>query len=228
MTASSGAAAPNGEERQQSRSEQVYQLLRADIGSLRLEANLALREGDLSERYNTSRTPVREAMRRLEQEGFLEKRGRQLYVREFTIEQVQDLYEIREGLEKMAVRLTIERATDKELHELGRQLEQYETFDLSRDYGAFSDYANQFHRSIAWLSRNRPLAEKLEEIHDQAVVISSRWMIENESIREAFREHSQILRAILERDVVVAEALMRSHIRSVIILYRQSQSASGS
>lgn len=83
-----------------SRGQELYQRMRADIGLLRLKAGTALIEQELSDRYAASRTPVREALFRLEQDGFVSRQGRQLYVRTFGIADIEDLYQIREALEK--------------------------------------------------------------------------------------------------------------------------------
>lgn len=209
------------------RSQEVYDRLRRDITAQRLRPGSALHEAGLSERYDASRTPVREALFRLHQEGFLVRVGRQLRVKEFTFADVEELYQLREALEKMAVRLCIERATAADLQELDRQLDVYTSFDPETDTEAFNEHANKFHRSIAKLSGNCMICDSLEGIHDRVLVINARWWARAHSLEEAQREHGLILRAIWDRDVTLAEAAIRFHIQGVIGLYRQSNFAIG-
>jgi DNA-binding GntR family transcriptional regulator len=206
------------------RSQEVYDRMRRDITAQRLSPGSVLHEATLGERYEASRTPVREALFRLQQEGFLVRIGRQLRVKEFTFQDVEELYQLREGLEKMAVRLCIERATDLELRDLERQVDLYTSFDPETDTEAFNEHANEFHRSIARLSGNRMICEALIGIHDRVLVISARWWARAHSFEEAQREHGMILRALWERDVTLAEAAIRFHIQGVIGLYRQGNS----
>jgi GntR family transcriptional regulator, rspAB operon transcriptional repressor len=209
------------------RSQEVYDRLRRDIIAQRLVPGSALHEAVLSERYEASRTPVREAMLRLQQEGFLNRVGRQLRVKEFTFADVEELYQLREALEKMAVRLCIERAADSDLQEVETQLDSYTSFDPETDTELFNEHANQFHRSIARLSGNRAICNSLEGIHDRVLVISARWWDRAHSFEEAQREHGYILKAIWDRDVTLAEAAIRFHIQKVIGLYRQGNSTQG-
>lgn len=203
-------------------SQRVYDLLRRDISARRLGPGSVLNEAEASERYETSRTPLREALFRLHQEGFLEKVGRQLRVKEFTFADVEALYQIREALEKMAVRLCVERASDAGLQEIVRQVELYRALDPETDYEVVNEQANAFHRAIARACGNRQIEEQLEAIHDKVLVISDRYWELSHSFEQAYREHSVILDAILSRDVTVAEAAVRAHIQGVIKLYRQA------
>lgn len=203
-------------------SQKVYEQLRRDITGQRLKPGESLHEASLSERYEASRTPVREALFRLRQEGFIEKSGRQLHVKEFTFPEVEELYQLREGLEKMAVRLCIERASNAELDEIQAQLDSYHEFDVENDYESFNEHANLFHRSVSALCGNIMIQKQLEAIHDKALAINARYWRVGNSVDEAYNEHGYILRAIRERDVTVAEAAIRAHIQGIVRLYRQS------
>lgn len=203
-------------------SQKVYDRLRRDISARRLLPGAVLNEAILSERYDASRTPVREALFKLAQEGFLERVGRQLRVKEFTFADVEELYQLREGLEKMAARLCVERASEADLDALERQLEAYSRYDLASQYEAFNDHANLFHRSLAHLCGNRMIREQLLAIHDKVLVISARYYERGHTVEEARREHAMILRALRERDTTLAEAAVRYHIQGIISLYRQS------
>jgi len=219
------SAHDEGDRRRRLRSQEVYQRLRRDITALRLAPGTVLQEAALSDRYQASRTPVREALFRLHQEGFVDKRGRQLRVKTFTFADVEELYELREALEKMAVRLCVARAPEAELRALDRELDRYVEFDPETETNAFNEHANRFHRAVAHLSGNRLIESQLDAIHDKVMVISVRYLARAHSFEQAQREHAMILRAVWDRDVVVAEAAVRHHIQGVVALYRQSNAA---
>lgn len=208
-------------------SSKVYDELRRDITGCRLRRGTPLQEAALSERYGASRTPVREALLRLQEEGFVERIGRRLVVKEFSFAEVQELYEMREALEKMAVRLCIERASDRDLDELERQLDAYHDFDPVTDYAAFNEHANRFHRSIAALSGNAMIQKELEAVHDKVLAVNVRYWGQGDMRDEARRGHLTILQALRDRDILVAEAAVRVHIRGVIKLYRQHNRPDG-
>lgn len=206
----------------QLQSRRVYDLLRRAISGRRLGPGAVLNEADLSERYETSRTPLREALFRLHQEGFLEKVGRQLRVKEFSFSEVEELYQLREALEKAAARLCCERASDAQLDEIEGQLERYRELCANSDYEELNEQANAFHRALARACGNTLICRQLEAIHDKVLVINERYWGQAHSLEEAYQEHHYILNAIRRRDVTVAEAAVRAHIQIIIVLYRQA------
>lgn len=204
-----------------SRSQSVYVQVRRDIGLLELAPGTVLNEAEIGVRYSASRTPVRQALQRLEQEGYVEKVGRQLRIRAFTFEEVEGLYQLREAYEKMAVRLCIEKATDKELDQIKAQVESYRKIGESSNLGEFTVFVNEFHWSIARLSGNRELFTALMSVVDKVTIITNGYLPKGQSITEAELEHASILQAIYDRDVTVAEAAIRAHLQRVVRTYRE-------
>ena len=202
------------------RAELVYESLKQRIVSLQFEPGMPIQEAEISKLYDASRTPIREALARLTHEGFVVRWGRGYRVRGFAPAEVKELYEIREALEKMAVRLTIENASKKALEGLERQLAQYAEFIASGDIKSFNLHANRFHTTIAELSGNRNLAESIALLQEKVRIISARYLVRAKSIQHAYDEHMRIYNAIARRDVVVAEALMRDHIQSVVQYFK--------
>ncbi|GGE28076.1 GntR family transcriptional regulator [Agaricicola taiwanensis] len=202
------------------RGELVYEDLKKRIISLKIEPGTPLQEAEITKAYDASRTPVREALARLSHEGFLVRWGRGYRIRSFSPLEVKELYEVREALEKMAVRLTIETSSPEKIKTIETQLEHYQSFIESNDINAFNLHANSFHMTIAQLSGNQNLLEQLTTIHEKVRLISARYLLRSESIQNAFLEHSRIYNAILRGDVVVAEAAMREHIQEVIEFFR--------
>jgi len=206
------------------RSHTVYAQLRQTISQGELPPGQVLLEAALSERYDASRTPVREALFRLEQEGFVEKVGRQLRVKEFTYPEIEELYQYREGLEKMVVRLCIERCSDAELRELEQEVGSYGS-SYPPDHEFFNQHASSFHRKLAELSGNRTIHDSLMAIHDKVMMISYRLLSAPHYFQEAMDEHGLVLKAIKDRDVTIAEAAVRMHIQGVIQTFRRANEA---
>jgi DNA-binding GntR family transcriptional regulator len=203
-----------------SRSRDVYWTLRKEIGQLHLPPGSVLNEAELGERYMASRTPVREALFRLEQDGFLERHGRKLKVRDFTLTEIEDLYQIREALEKMIARLCIERASDEELQALQLQVLDYDVQYRTQPYERYVEIANNFHWALAKLSRNGPIMDHLISVSEKVNIVTLRYMKQLPPSNPKV-EHLSILQAIIDRDVLVAEAAVRAHIQKVIKLFRQ-------
>lgn len=202
------------------RGEFVYERLKERIVTLELEPGTPLQEAEITKIYDASRTPVREALARLNHEGFLVRWGRGYRIRSFSPGEVKELYEVREALEKMAVRLAIENPDKTKFKVIQDQLDRYTSFAENGDIKGFNAHANKFHMTIATLSGNQTLYENLRLIHEKVRIISARYLIRGESIQTAHAEHARIFHAILRGDVVVAEAAMREHIQNVIEFFK--------
>lgn len=114
-------------------STDLYINLRKDILQGRLKQGEKLTEQKICDEYGISRTPVREAFRQLELEGFIETLpNRGAFVRGFSPQDIQDLYELRKAYEILAVRWAIERITDKELEKLEEAFEFMEFYTQKR------------------------------------------------------------------------------------------------
>lgn len=200
-------------------SGQTYVRLKADILSFGFNPGEPLQEADLASRYGGSRTPTREALRRLVQEGLIVRKGRNYVVRVFTPPEVRDLYEVREGIEKMATRLAIERASDEELAGLDRHIAAQERHAAEGAAAGFNLLDTRFHLALAHLTRNRFLQEQMALLHDQVMLVRKLELSRQQGMFNAISDHRRIVGAMKRRDIAVAEAEMRYHVRSVIALY---------
>ncbi len=202
---------------------QLYEQLKGDIAALRLKPGDALQELELAARYGGSRTPVREALTRLLEEGLVVRSGRGYAVTSFAPEDVRHLYELREALEKMAIGLAIERASDAELAALVGEVEAHRPVIERGDVAAFNRLDSAFHLSIARLARNPLLAAEMTRLHDKVKIVRNRELSSRQGLVNAMADHQRILGAMLRRDVATAEAEMRYHVRSVVALYHGYQ-----
>lgn len=139
--------------------EQISHRLRVDIISGAIPVGTHLAEDSLAERFDVSRGPVRDALRQLESEGLVENRRKRLYVHFRGQPDIDELYSLREGLESMALRLAIERASAKDWDGVQRFVDEMAVAADAADQHSFALADLDFHTSFYRLSGHRRLAE---------------------------------------------------------------------
>lgn len=196
----------------------VYGQLKEDILTLRMAPGTIFQELEIAERYGSSRTPAREAIKQLIAEDFVTTSGRRYVVSEMTPTQVRELYEYREGLEVTAVRLAIERASDEEIEGLERHMRAFREQFVAGSSPEGQPVIPSFHIEIARLSKNAKILSELEKVHEKLRMLM--LVLRIESV-EAIDEHERIYSAIKRRNAVVAEAELREHMRPVVDWYER-------
>jgi DNA-binding GntR family transcriptional regulator len=145
--------------------EYVYRTLKRDIITLRHQPGASLTEQQLASLYGTSRVPVREACRRLDQEGLLTGRPyRGFSVNQISLKEIRDCFDLRLGLEVRALELAAERATSDDLDRLGELAATEYTYHDWDSYIEFLDRNFDFHIQLAALSRNDRLVSVLRDL----------------------------------------------------------------
>jgi DNA-binding GntR family transcriptional regulator len=177
-----------------SRGYDLFSLFKEDILMLRLPPGTVFQELEIAERYGSSRTPAREAIKQLIAEGFVTTFGRRYVVKALTPADVRELYEYREGLEVTAIR---------------------EQFVAGAPQGD-EDAVPSFHLEIARLARNATILRELEKVHEKLRMLMR--ILRVESIK-AIDEHERIFWAIKRRETAIAEAELRYHMRPVVAWY---------
>lgn len=197
--------------------DEVYSRLKGMILSNHLKTGQKLLDRELAKELMVSRTPVREALGRLEQEGLAQnKAGRGYFVAEMDGKQIEDLYGLREVLETEAVRLATENAMPADLEEIETLLAAVEDQpDSPANRAKEIKISLQIHEIIGRASGNGFLSEALIRLLDRmSFFIWIGALNEDSRIFELHRqEHKQLLRLIREKGKEEAESLMRRHIR---------------
>ncbi|MFO7544177.1 MAG: GntR family transcriptional regulator [Trueperaceae bacterium] len=204
--------------------EGVYLRLRHELVAGRLEPGRRLREQELAEALAVSRTPVREAVRRLAHEGLLElEANRGVRVPELRSDEAAATYEVRERLERMAARLAARHADDAGREALRARLKATET--LADDEPVAHVLADDaFHGTIARLSGNPVLAELVERLADRVVRV--KVLTRDLDVSDMARaQHREIAEAILAGDEHRAELAMSRHIRSNLAIVMERLTA---
>jgi DNA-binding GntR family transcriptional regulator len=204
--------------RPMSRGYDLVSLLREDIVMLRLAPGTVFQELEIAERYGSSRTPAREAIKQLIADGFVTTSGRRYVVKVMTLTEVRELYEYREGLEVTAIRLAIERATDEEIDGLERHMHAFRKQFVAGAPEEGEAVVPSFHLEIARLSKNKKILAELEKVHMKLRMLMRILRLVSVS---AIDEHERIFSAIKRRDPVIAEAELRYHTRPGVAWYEK-------
>ncbi len=192
----------------------VYSALKERIIDFTLKPNERLTELHLADEFSTSRTPIREALLKLEREGWVVNRPYHGYtVRDFSIAELDDIYEVRIALEWLSVRLACEHMPAAELDRLQDFWSHFET-NASAAPLVMLQYDENFHESIAGASGNQELLRHLTNANERIRIIRRIDFTSEERIAQTFREHQRLLGLIEAKDVVGARQAIEKHIRA--------------
>ncbi|MFS4582355.1 GntR family transcriptional regulator [Phaeobacter sp. C3_T13_0] len=191
-----------------------------DVGVYRPGDRLV--ESDLAERFGVSRTPIREALQRLETQSLLERDGRSLIVASLDHNQMAELYVVRRELERLAASLAARHATEEEIRVLQ---EMVASDDVFVDNPTELAKANRrFHEQIHLASHNRYLVQQLNLVHRTMALMATTSLAAEGRGKIAQAEHKSIVNAIENRDEEAAGNALKDHI-SVAFMTRLKQDA---
>ena len=188
----------------------VCQLILDAIDAGELKAGARLVETELAERFGVSRTPVREALKRLEAQGVAAIDGRRLVVATLDHDQLGELYEVRGVVEGLAARLAARHAAPEEIAVLRDMVEADRA--LVDQPLALSRANKQFHRQLHRASHNRYLNRMLQDMRRALALLSATTLGAPGRGADSVAEHDAIIRAVEARDEDAAEAAARRHI----------------
>jgi DNA-binding GntR family transcriptional regulator len=192
--------------------EHAYQALRTAIQEGQLEAGQRVLELELCSWLKVSRTPIREAMRRLQSDGMLvHAPGGGLSVAQHDLRAVAELYDVRERLEGAAAALCARFADATEIHMMQAMLDSHR--QLPNDPKVHVRENTIFHEQVYRAAHNRFLLKSLQDLHDSVVLLGRTTFAAPGRIAEALGEHQAIVAAIARRDEAEAEELARRHVR---------------
>jgi DNA-binding GntR family transcriptional regulator len=167
-------------------------------------------ESELAERFGVSRTPIREALQRLETQSLLTRDGRSLIVASLDHNQMSELYAVRCELEGLAARLAARHATSEEVQVLQEMVEEDRA--LVDDPKALSRANRRFHKMIHMASHNRFLVQQLDLVHRSMALMADTSLAAEGRGEVALAEHQAIVDAISRRDEDAAYQALRDHI----------------
>jgi DNA-binding GntR family transcriptional regulator len=194
-----------------SRAQLVYDAVLAAIRAGTYRRGERVREEEVARSLGVSRTPVREALSRLQVRGLLETSAGGLVVASLTRSQVLELYAMREILEGSAARFAAQHASPTEIASLARLALAFA--GAAGDARALAHRNRLFHEAIYEAAHNRYLVRTLDELHDALALLPSTTFTVEGRAERAVEEHAAILRAIERRDADEAERAARRHIQ---------------
>lgn len=193
--------------------QRAYDRLCDLILSGEIEIGVRLDERNLAEKLGISRTPVREAIARLANEGVVEYRPYQgNFVRSFTLQQVHDLFEVREALESLSATLAAAQMTDADLTALEKIIERCHDALDAGNLEKFERMDQEFHKAIARASKNEILIHSLDRLGVQIQLARHAANRSPELPTKTKRERELILAALRKKNGERAGKLMRQHI----------------
>jgi DNA-binding GntR family transcriptional regulator len=199
-------------ERTASLAGSVYAAVRSDLYDFRLAPGQRFSENEIATRLRVSRTPVREALYRLRDEGYVDVASKSGWtVRPFEFETFEQLYEVRVLLELAAVKRLCEMVPAPPLDGLTEVwlVPHTERLADGREVGQLDE---AFHRTLVVAAGNAELARIHGEIADRIRIVRRLEFTVPERIAKTYAEHAQILRAVVRRKLEQASMLLRTHI----------------
>jgi len=184
-----------------------------DIGMFKPGDRLV--ESDLAERFGVSRTPIREALQRLETQSMLTRDGRSLIVASLDYNQLSELYVVRAELEGLAANLAALHATPEEVRVLRDMVEDDRALlDRPKDLARAN---RRFHKQIHLASHNRFLVQQLDLVHRSMALMATTSLAAEGRGDDALAEHDAIVGAIEARDAPAAAEALRDHISKAFV-----------
>ncbi len=201
------------ESRKSSLAEQIYLQLKQDIFNFRLMPGDRFSENDIAERMGASRTPVREALFRLQRECYVSVLFRSGWqVKPFDFKYFEELYDIRTILECAAVRRLCE--NNEDLSQLDDLVNQWFVTKEQRLYdgNAVSGMDERFHKKLVEAAGNQEMARIHNDLNERLRIIRRLYFRNPARLDATYNEHQAVLEAILNRQVEQAQILLRTHI----------------
>jgi DNA-binding GntR family transcriptional regulator len=179
---------------------------------------LRLDERQLSADFRVSRTPIREAISRLAQEGFLRvEQRRGVFVVRKTKHEIVEMITVWAALEGMAARLIVEHASDKEIAQLRRMFAKFENNRLRAKIDEYSETNIRFHQQLLQLSKNALINQIADILFAHMRSIRLTTIGDDDRVERSIIDHMHIIEALEHRDTELAEKLARQHTQDLAI-----------
>ena len=195
--------------------DQAYAALKQMITEADIYAHpeeIRLDEKQLSQALGVSRTPIREAMTLLEQEGFLRTEPRRgIFIVRKTKKQIVEMIEMWAALESMAARLATINAPDEDIGALRHMFDEFNTSTPAEHIDEYSDANIAFHQAIIRLSGSHLMGKTIDDVLIHVRAIRRMTISQRDRASRSIKDHMKIIEALEARDTELAERLVRQH-----------------
>lgn len=202
------------EHRSVSIADQIFEKLERDILIGEYNRGEIVTEMKLSEQLGVSRTPVREALRRLAQEHIIEMTSKGAVIIGISKEDIDAIYEIRLRIEGMAARLAARNIDEQDITELRNIVELQEFYTEKGDADNIKNMDSAFHQKLYQLSRCTPLCDTLMELHKKVLKYRRASVTNTSRATSSLKEHRAIYEAVIAHNEDLAEELTTAHVRN--------------
>lgn len=194
--------------------EILYETLKEDILSEQYEAGFHLRERELAKTFGVSTTPLKEALRRLEQEGLVYTLARKgTFVSKSIMSSVEEINWARSSLEGVAARLAAMKITEKELEQLEAIIEKMAIYTEEKNSEELMKLNLIYHQLIRKAAKNDYIAQQIEAVRSFDRYTRKKALAHTKEIERAYQDHHRIFEKIKAHDLDGSEEAMRNHIR---------------
>ncbi len=194
--------------------DQVFEHLETDILSGKYQRGDILTENHLCEILGVSRTPIREALRRLQQEHLIVETGKGSLVLGISEDDLRDIYIIREQLEGLAAKMAAERASEEDINELKSALELQEFYLAKQNSEQIRLMDNRFHEILYKISGSHVFFNTLLPLHKKVQKYRKVSLQSQSRANESVAEHREILNAIINHDASSAASFTAQHVKN--------------
>ncbi len=194
--------------------DQVYDVLETDILSGKYTRGDTFTENKLCEILGVSRTPIREALRRLEQENLIKESGKGSVVVGISEKDLEDIFTIRRQIEGLAAGMAAENCTDEQIEELKSALELQEFYMERHNAEEIKSMDNRFHETLYLISGSVTFYSILLSLHKKVQKYRKASIQSKSRARESVEEHRQIFDAIAARDKEKAMLYASQHVEN--------------
>jgi DNA-binding GntR family transcriptional regulator len=201
----------------------VYERLKDAILSEQFKPGHHLKERELAKLYGISTTPLKEALRRLEQEGLVTTSARRgTFVSADIMNSIEEINWARSALEGVAARLAALKISDVEISQLAEIIEQMRAFTEQKNAEQLLILNGDFHKLIRTFAKNNYIVQQIEATHSFDRSFRQKALSHEGELERGFQEHAGIYRKICARDADGAEQAMISHIRRTIVFVKSN------
>lgn len=194
------------------RKDEAYNYIRREIVLNHFHPNEVISENQITDQLNMSRTPVREAMKKLEADGLVVLHGRENIVTPLTADDVQEVYELRSLLETYALKKTINLIPEQKLDVL---LERFEQAYAKHDWNDYLEVDTDFHELITHLAGHQRLKQFLDILKAQTARTRHVNALNPHRMGRSIEEHKEIIKWIKRRNIDEAEKALAYHLQRV-------------
>ncbi|MBR2286800.1 MAG: GntR family transcriptional regulator [Clostridia bacterium] len=191
----------------------AYEVLRHGIITGEIPAGERIVETEYAARLHISRTPLREALRRLERDGLVEYEMRRgVMVRAFTLNDVDEIYTIRNAMEMLTLPAIIQKATSDDIASLRKKLAEMDTLISRNDIDTLSPLTRAFHSQLTQICAQKRILRVIESQDEYITRFSGMAIRQVENLVESHKEHYQLVDLVEKRDLEGFRKLTEHHI----------------